>query len=478
MQSDFNGDGDSDAVVADPYASFGPFAEVGRLNVLYGDNDGRIGEGRRDTLYQGDRSVGGNSEAGDRFGFAMAAADLNCDNRTDLVVGTPYEDDDDTGQVDSGSVRVIWGADAGLGTGAVSTVYNQVDFGAVVQAGDQFGYSVDALEDVVQNGAVAPHRFTLAIGVPRGNVGGDYDAGWVGTVSPTSSGSDFDVLTQDTAGVPGSPEPGDRFGTSVSLGYFLGDVSIADVAIGSPYDDVGSASDAGTVTIVRDLDGLSHGAVVYDQDSAGVPDVAEPHDRFGWSLDSMRTGSTTRLAVGVPYEDIGSAASAGLVQGFSGNGATLTAGVGLTQNTAGVFDESETGDLFGDRVAWARPGVGDTGSWLAVSAPSEDGIANNTGLVQLFPMSDLGSERNFSQSSPGIPGNAQPGERFGSSLAVVIGAHERALLVGAPDDVENGTGLVDVIPFGGGTPRYWRPGVDGVAGAGARRFGHSLVSSG
>jgi FG-GAP repeat len=479
IRSDFNGDGYSDAVVADPYASFGAFAEVGRVNVLYGaGSDGRVGEGARDVLVQGDRSVGGNSEAGDRFGFAMAAADLNCDNRTDLVVGTPYEDNDDTGQVDSGSVRVIWGAATGLGTGPVSTAYNQVDFGAIVRAGDQFGYSVDALEDVVQNGAVAPHRFTLAIGVPGGDVGGDFDAGWVGTVSPTSSGSDFDVVTQDTAGVPGSTEPYDRFGTSVSLGYFLGAVSIADVAVGSPYDDVGGVADAGTVTIVQDLDGVSGGAVVYDQDSAGVPDVVESDDRFGYSLDSMRSGSTSRLAVGVPYEDIGSAASAGLVQLFSGNGSTLTAGVGLTQNTAGVFEESETGDLFGERVAWARPWVGDTTTWIAVSAPSEDGIANNTGLVQLFPITDLGAERNFSQSSPGIPGDAQTGERFGSALAVVIGVQERALLVGAPDDVENSTGLVDVIPFRGGTPRYWRPGVGGVPGAGASRFGYSLASSG
>ena len=52
---------------------------------------------------------------------------------------------------------MIWGASTGLGTGRVSTAYNQVDFGATVRAGDQFGYSVDALEDVVQNGAVAPH---------------------------------------------------------------------------------------------------------------------------------------------------------------------------------------------------------------------------------------------------------------------------------------------------------------------------------
>jgi hypothetical protein len=475
-QSDFNGDGYSDAVVADPYATVDGQVEAGQVTVLYGDSDGRIGEGGRATLAQGFNKVTGTAEAGDRFGFAMASADIDCDGSTDLVVGTPYEDI--SGFLDTGMVQVIWGGPLGLGDWSPSHEYHQGTFSQPMKGGDLFGYSVDALEDVEQVGATAPNAFTLAIGVPGGDVGSDFDAGWVGTVSPSSSGLHLDALTEDTAGVPGATEPNDRFGTSVSLGYFLGNASRADVAIGSPYEDVGPFVDAGTVTIVRDLYRGSDGGVVYDQDSAGVASEVEGGDRFGFSLDSMRSGSTSRLAVGVPYEDVGSADSAGLVQVFSGNGSTLTPGVGLTQNTAGVFDESETGDLFGERVAWAGPRSGDSATWLAVSVPSEDGIADNTGLVQLFPMSNLGAERNFSESSPGVPGNAQAGERFGSSLAVVSGAQERVLLIGVPDDVENSTGLVDVIPFGGGTARYWRPGVDGVPGAGANKFGHTLTSSG
>jgi hypothetical protein len=120
------------------------------------------------------------------------------------------------------------------------------------------------------------------------------------------------VVTQDTAGIPGVTEPGDRFGASVSLNYLLGDARFADLAVGSPNEDVASVSDAGTVTIVRDLYVGSHGAVVYDQDSAGVASFPEPGDRFGYTLDSMRTGGTSRLAVGVPYEEIGPDASAGL----------------------------------------------------------------------------------------------------------------------------------------------------------------------
>ena len=55
MRSDFNGDGRSDTVVADPYATVGGQSQAGRVIVLYGDADGRIGEGSRGVVSQGSR---------------------------------------------------------------------------------------------------------------------------------------------------------------------------------------------------------------------------------------------------------------------------------------------------------------------------------------------------------------------------------------------------------------------------------------
>ena len=43
----------------------------------------------------------------------------------------------------------------------------------------------------------------------------------------------------------------------------------------------------------------------YDQNSTGVPGTPENNDAFGQVLDSVRAGSTTHLAVGIPSEDIG-----------------------------------------------------------------------------------------------------------------------------------------------------------------------------
>ena len=49
------------------------------------------------------------------------------------------------------------------------------------------------------------------------------------------------------------------------------------------------------------------------------------------------------------------------------------------------------------------------------------------------------------------------------------------LLVGVPDDVGNSTGMVNVIPFAGGTPRFWKPGTGGIPAGGASRFGDALA---
>ena len=480
VASDFNGDGWSDTVVADPSATVNGQAQAGRVIVLYGDADGRIGEGTRAVVRQGAGNIGQVAETGDRFGFALAVADLDCDNYTDLVVGTPYEDIG--GQVDSGLVQIVWGSGAGLGNGDPSRQISQSTFpNADITAGDQLGYAVDALEDVDQGGTPAPDAYAVAIGVPGGNIGGHNDSGWVGVLHAFDGENVETAISQNSTGVPGAAEAGDRFGAAVSINHFLTfDASHPtfeiDVVVGSPNEDIGTAVDAGSVTVVKDVyfDEFP-GSVAFSQDSAGVPGVVEAGDRLGRNLDTVRVGGTTRLAVGIPGEDVGSRSNAGSVQLFSSNNITITPGVGLTQDTAGVGGAAETGDLFGDRLAFAAPGLGDPATRLVVGVPREDGEAVDSGLVQIFPVTDLDAEVSYSQGSPGVPGGVDAGDRFGSAVAFVSGFSERAVLVGVPDDVDNSTGMVNVLPLGGGTPRYWKPGANGVPG-GANRFGDTLGS--
>jgi Domain of unknown function (DUF1929)/FG-GAP repeat len=461
--SDFNGDGSSDAVVADPYADPGGVSDAGQITVMYG-NSGTIGGGSVDTLVQGSDSVGNTASAGDRFGSTVAAADVDNDGYTDLLVGTPYEDI--SGQADSGLAQVIWGSSSGLGKGKASTQLTQDSFGRTVTAGDQLGSAIDATNEL---GADLP---MVAVGVPGGNVSGQNDAGWVGFF--TAGLNDPRAVDQESAGIPGAAEAGDRFGDAITLGLIAGTSSRVDAAVGTPGEDLGSGTSAisngGAFTVINDLYTGVVAGQAYDQNSSGVPGTPETNDAFGQVLDSVRVGSTTHLAVGIPAEDIGTAADAGSVQLFTSTGTTVTPGVGLTQDTTGVTGTPTAGDQFGRRIVLGPPGLSDTKTRLAVSAPYKDSGATDAGQVQIFPLDDLGAEVSHDQSSTGV-GTAAANDHFGEGLGFVSGVAERAILVGVPDDVQYSSGVVSVIPLPSGTPRTWRPGVGGVPTTGADRFG-------
>jgi hypothetical protein len=462
--SDFNGDGFSDAVVADPYADPGGVADAGQVTVLYG-NSTTIGGGSVDTLVQGSDAVGNTASAGDRFGTTASAADLDNDGFTDLLVGTPYEDI--SGQADSGLAQVIWGSSSGLGKGRASTELTQSSFGRTAAAGDQLGFAIDASNEL---GADLP---MVAVGVPGGNVSGQNDAGWVGFL--TAGLNDPRAVDQESAGIPGAAEASDRFGESITLGLLAGTSTRVDAAVGTPGEDLGSGTsaitNAGAFTIINDLYTGVVAGQAYDQNSSGVPGTPENNDAFGQVMDSVRVGSTTHLAVGIPAEDIGTAANAGSVQLFTSTGTTVTPGTGLTQDITGVTGTPTAGDQFGRRIVLAPPGLGDTKTRLAVSAPYKDGPATDAGQVQIFPLDDLGAEATYDQNSTGVAGAAAANDHFGEGLGFVSGVAERSILVGVPDDVEFSGGIVNVIPLTGGSLRSWRPGDGRVSSTGADRFG-------
>ena len=322
VRSDFNGDGRSDTVVADPSATVNGVA--GPAGSWSSTATPTAGSGRARAPLSGrvPAAWARFRETNDRFGYALAVADLDCDDFTDLIVGTPYENVGSA--VDSGIVQIVWGSAAGLGNGAASRQITQTAFpNADVTAGDQLGYAVDALEDVGQGGTPAPDAYAVAIGVPGGNIGGQNDAGWVGVVHAYDGENVETAISQNSTGVPGSAEAGDRFGAAVSINEFLtedpaSDDFVIDVVVGAPNEDVGSAADAGTVTVVKDVyfDEFP-GSVSFSQDSAGVPGVVEAGDRFGRTVDTVRVGGTRRLAVGIPGEDVGAASNAGSVQLFT-----------------------------------------------------------------------------------------------------------------------------------------------------------------
>ncbi|MFF3889007.1 VCBS repeat-containing protein [Streptomyces sp. NPDC001914] len=105
----------------------------------------------------------------------------------------------------------------------------------------------------------------LAVPALQGTVGGHGRAGYVSVVYGSSKGLDTkhrQVISQDTAGIPGAAETGDRFGWGLSHGDLDGD-GYTDLVVGAPGEGVGSVPGAGTLTVVwGGRAGLSGGRVV------------------------------------------------------------------------------------------------------------------------------------------------------------------------------------------------------------------------
>jgi hypothetical protein len=106
--------------------------------------------------------------------------------------------------------------------------------------------------------------------------------------------------TQDSPGVPGTAEAGDRWGSELSSGDTDGD-GRPDLAIGAPGEDVGSVSDAGAVWTLRGAPGglTATGARSFDQNSSGVPGAAEASDHWGGQvrlIDADKDGRFGLLA--------------------------------------------------------------------------------------------------------------------------------------------------------------------------------------
>ncbi|MER6913138.1 FG-GAP-like repeat-containing protein [Streptomyces sp. NPDC000594] len=120
--ADVNGDGYADVSAGIPGKKVGPDAGSGAVMVLRGAAKGPVAAGAT-VFHQDTTGVPGDAEAKDEFGFATALTDLNGDNRPELAVGGPGENNR------AGSVWLLQGGTAGpsatgslvLGHGGVGT---------------------------------------------------------------------------------------------------------------------------------------------------------------------------------------------------------------------------------------------------------------------------------------------------------------------------------------------------------------------
>ena len=370
-------------------------------------------------------------------------ADLDGNGGSDTVVGIPFANDGH-GVAD---VRYDDRPDQMLST---------TQLGGSPDDNDQIGTAV-AVDDLDGDGCA-----DLIVGAPGegANGGGPY-TGQVHIVFGAPGGVD----TGSAITLPHPTSAGfDRFGAALALG---GRGTSHELYVGAPEAAVNGRTHAGevfryTITAGRKVT-LKEAR---SQDSAGVPGAAEADDRFG---SALATGAGGGVLVGDPGEDVGSKADAGAVWLLREDAAgTATSSLSWSQDSAGVPGTAETGDHFG-------AAVGGRYGWAVVGVPGEnDGSTKDTGMIQIMRETSTGSltpGSAYTQDSPGVPGAAEAGDRFGAAVAVGVLTCQESVeaAAGAPgEDVGShpDAGTVTLIPVaqeGGCTPTAVRQG-HGLAG--------------
>jgi hypothetical protein len=269
----------------------------------------------------------GSPEPGDRFGEVLSTTtrftNRDVGDGVGFFVGVPHED---VGTArDAGIViRILHIGSTPEGLPAYASrswTQNSPGMPGVAESGDQLGAAVGLGGGFFGGSA--------AFGAPGEDLGRVRDAGLVTFLNAGATledGADGEywpgyAISQDSRGVPGTAETGDRFGASLARADYRCRVdATGGYAIGAPGEDIGSFRDAGGAVLFDSgyIGGEGGGpewrhptcSTVWLRQGSGAHGAAEAGDQFGTQIARTRAGG---LAISTPGEDWQGSTDAGAV---------------------------------------------------------------------------------------------------------------------------------------------------------------------
>ncbi|MEU4159634.1 FG-GAP repeat protein [Actinoplanes sp. NPDC026670] len=378
------------------------------------------------------------------FGTALEAGNFNGDRYDDLAVGDANEPDLRAMGYQAGAVWIIPGGPNGLEIDRAQH-FNQSTAGVPGASAeyDAFGFSL-AAGDITGDG-----RDDLAIGIPQKEINGKENAGAVVVLRGTTSGlssANTRWISQATAGVPSAASTGDQFGWSLAIGRI--DKNRYQELVVSAISEQPDTGYLGSGTVTQFWGGAGGVSMSKVTMVAGgqITKKLNKRNLFLWQIGiDLAIGDVTgdgygEVVIGASSAQAGPPSNiyGGAVVTIPGRttGLSPTGAIAITQESTGVAGGTEDDDRFGDSIAVGDV-TGDGRADVLAGVPGENAGAGTVVLLRgsAKGLTGVGS-RTISQSTAGVPGGAERGDRFGAMVALLNlnGSGGLDALVGSPEE--------------------------------------------